>query len=93
MKITSGFQTPTATLGLIIKLQLSSIMNIHPYVSITQFEFAPIGDDFYERFVAFSFPVINVFGSESEYEIDFLIKKKIVIKTGKTLSKLRYLTK
>ena len=79
--------------GLMIKLQLFLIMNIHPYVSIMQFEFAPIGDDFYERFVAFSPPIINVFGSESEYEIDFLIKKKTVIKTDKALLEFWYLTK
>ena len=79
--------------GLIIKLQLFSIMNIHSYVFITQLEFAPIGDDFYKRFVTFSLPVIDVFGFESEYEVDFLIQKKFVIKTHKTLLKPQYLTK
>ena len=78
---------------LTIKLQLSFIINIHPYVFITQLEFVPVGEDFYHR-TADSFSlIIDVFGSESEYEIDFLIQKKIIIKTGKKLAKLQYLTK
>ena len=72
---------------LIIKLQLFLIMNIHSYVFITQLEFASVGDGFYKRFVTFFFFVINVFGFEFEYEIHFLIQKKIVIKTDKTLLK------
>ena len=74
--------------GLIIKLQLFLIINIYSYVFITQFEFVSVDDDFYKRFVTFFSPVINVFESEFEYEIDFLIQKKTVIKTGKKLSKL-----
>ena len=63
-------------------------MNIHSYVFITQFEFVRIDNNFYKHFVIFFFFVINVFESESKYEIDFLIQKKIVIKIDKTLLKL-----
>ena len=78
---------------LTIKLQLFPIINIHSYVFITQFEFVFIDEDFYHRTTDFFFFIIDVFDLESEYEINFLIQKKIIIKTNKKLVKFQYLTK
>ena len=78
---------------LTIKLQLFFIMNIYSYVFITQFEFVFVDEDFYHCTADFFFFIINVFDLEFEYEINFLIQKKIIIKTDKKLVEPQYLTK
>ena len=78
---------------LTIKLQLFLIMNIHSYVFITQLKFVFVGEDFYHCTADSPPLIINVFDSEPEYEINFLVQKKIIIKTNKKLTKLQYLTK
>ena len=78
---------------LTIKLQLSPIMNIHSYVFITQLKSVFIDENFYHCTIDFLSFIINVFGLESEYEIDFLIQKKIIIKTDKKLAEFQYLTR
>ena len=68
-------------------------MNIYSYVFIKQFKFVFIDKDFYYCIIKIFFFIINVFGSESEYEINFLIQKKVIIKIGKKLVEFQYLTK